>query len=879
MSDVNWTKFWDDLKKIYEDEDKNLDSFTAERPVLELALKAIAQDLDRSYSIVEPLGRGGAGVVIRVTDKHLQIERALKLPRPRQEDLIDTVRNEAEHLKKLRHDHIIRVYHLSAVPIAGYTLPYPYFVMDFVEGVRNLRKSIDVALASADKADALSEITSWLAKKLLSIAEALTYLHLHETIHFDVKPANILIDPEEKPILSDLGFAKRKLVGGEDVVVGFTLFYAHPDLRSEYQKMSSQDRVRKKLNPSQFNFSWDIYAFGKTILEMLSAIDSHFPDAVPYDYAFVYLHLMACRMLDGRSQSDTDTDRARLMQAQKKEAVSTYRETWLNFEPRDFTAIKYASFSQVLADLEELVHNRQCGEKVAELNSFFVDRVQIAAGSPAVFSGRVKALVEHPCFARLGSVLQLGILNTVYPGVTHTRLEHSLGAFKHCRSYLQALYHDPYNPLFRQLITDEDLRAVMVASLVHDLGQFPLAHELEEIDKSLKHEKLTIAWLDNPTRDKAGHTIRDVIEDKKWGWGVPIDRVKEILMARKRKEELFGSADLKDSMLGSIIDGPLDVDKLDYLIRDSRNAGLTYGELIDVDRLLRSLTVVIHRDKAGQCVLTIGTYEKGQSAAESLSFARYLLFQALYWHRIARSVRAMMKEAIRLIPPKGGGRTAVKDPKGTLSKALEELLGITSEPQILTANDVLNLLEKLTSEAGKKIIRNIKARDYYKRLATIYLDSEPEAGGKQPYLDRFREACGKAGFNDDVQERIRNLLDASLAQLEGPVASALAPDRRNLALELLKEPGKILCDCPKAPYGTNEKLLFIPEPRRLQHNYMTRVRVGERVSEMWEHVFFRLMNIAAKGRIFCDPRIRDTLMAAVGPDSIRDCVRKVVDGD
>ena len=141
--------------------------------------------------------------------------------------------------------------------------------MDFVQGVRNLRKCIDDALDKASHVDDLTGITVWLAKKLLSIAQALTYLHLSETIHFDVKPANILIDSDGKPVLSDLGFAKRKVQQGENVIAGFTLFYAHPDLRTEYQHMSSQNRVRRKLNPTQFNYSWDIYAFGKPILDVV----------------------------------------------------------------------------------------------------------------------------------------------------------------------------------------------------------------------------------------------------------------------------------------------------------------------------------------------------------------------------------------------------------------------------------------------------------------------------------------------------------------------------------------------------------------------------------------------------------------------------------
>jgi HD superfamily phosphohydrolase len=411
----------------------------------------------------------------------------------------------------------------------------------------------------------------------------------------------------------------------------------------------------------------------------------------------------------------------------------------------------------------------------------------------------------------------------------------------------------------------------MIASLVHDLGQFPLAHEIEEIDRGIEHEAFTALWLDNPTRDLHGRTLREIIENQEWGWGITVDRVKAVLSARP-DDDLFPTHELRETMLASIIDGPVDVDKLDYLIRDSQNAGLTYGDLIDVDRLVRSLTVVIHRHK-GACVLTIGTYEKGQSAAESLSFARYLLYQALYWHRIARSVRAMLRAAISTIgqqlPKKGAGKAS----KTTFRGALEELLGISSVPAVLTSEDVLDFIEEAANGGGKELIRSIKARNYYKRLVTIH--SEPEGTGRPTLLERFREASANPKFNEALQNKIREKLAAHLAQTQGPAASSLAPERANEVLEILGKPGMILCDCPKPPYGSDDILRFIPEPQRFQHNYFSRVEVGERVSEVWQQVFFRLMNIAAKGRVFCDPRIRDTLMAAIGPDAIRSQVEEL----
>jgi hypothetical protein len=197
----------------------------------------------------------------------------------------------------------------------------------------------------------------------------------------------------------------------------------------------------------------------------------------------------------------------------------------------------------------------------------------------------------------------------------------------------------------------------------------------------------------------------------------------------------------------------------------------------------------------------------------------------------------MMKQAIRFIPVEGSKRASAKGTKASFSKALEDRLGLASEPRVVTTRDILDLIEEWTNDAGKEIVRNIKARNYYKRLVTIYMDSERDASGNQPFLDRFREASGKPGFNDAVQKKVRDLLEVQLGQVEGPAASALAPSRKSEVLRILEEPGKILCDCPNAPYGSNEKLRFIPEPQRLMRNYLSRVEVGERVSEVWEQVF------------------------------------------
>ena len=876
-------EFWSKLKDVYLKEDKNTEAYELEQPILEEVFTKIEGKLKDIYDFCEPIGRGGAGIVVHLKDRRLNFDRALKIPRPKEgEKLTDSVRSEIEYLKKIRHENIISIYDMGEVEVSKYQ-EYPYFVMDYVKDAKDLRKKTLDLLNATSESKKINITMAWIANKFYRIARAVNYLHTqHQIIHFDIKPANIFVDENEKPILSDLGFAKKKTEEGVPTVVGFTLFYAHPDLSQEYLHLSSKNRVRKKVLPMNFKYIWDIYAFGKSLLEILSAVDQKFPDVVVYDYTFVYLHLAACRMLDGKNLYEDQTKTIRAKQIQIGEDLSVYKEGWLELDAPDFGEIKYKTFEEICRDFEKLLRGENFLESVPELNAFYPKRIQSSQGIPAPFSKRVKYIIEHPIFSRLNYVLHLGLLNSIYPTATHTRLEHSIGTFRNCCLYIQSLYNDPYNPLFRQLVDDKDIKSILLASILHDLGYYPLAHEIGEVVKELKHEYFTLKFLDNLKQDKFGHSIRDIIENEEWGWGVKLENVKEIFGIEEGEASLeFGKKNLKTKMLSSIIDGPIDADKLDYLLRDSQNCYLKYGELIDIDRLIRNLTVIITKDTHGRKNLTIGTYEKGQSAAESLTFARYLLYQSLYWHHTSRAIRAMLREAVESATKQDSAiKKKVSKSKG-FAQDFEELLDINKWSHEVTIDNVLDLIKKCTDEDGKKLIEMIEQRNYYKRMLTIHIYSieEAEEQGKLSLLIRFRNVYKKTGFQKRLQDKIRESFQSQLYHL-APYAkvSLMAPEKTDKCIEILSTPKKIICDCPEPVYGAGEKdkLRFIPEPQRLQKNYFVRANIGERVSEVWKEVYFKLMNIASKGRVFCHPDIRDTLMAVLGPDLIKDCLEHVI---
>jgi HD superfamily phosphohydrolase len=231
-------------------------------------------------------------------------------------------------------------------------------------------------------------------------------------------------------------------------------------------------------------------------------------------------------------------------------------------------------------------------------------------------------VLDTPTVQRLRYIRQVGHSFLVYPGATHTRFEHALGAYHLTRRALAAL--DELGEL--EPVSRHECVAVQLAALLHDIGHYPFSHALEEAGFP-SHEVLGVAKL---SRGVLGELLRRIGGDE---------------FPREVGALISGTS---ASPLQGLISGTIDLDKVDYLSRDARMCGVPYGR-VDVDRLLASLTLA----EVGRGRHEIGIQEKGVSALESLLFAKYQMYRNVYWHHAVRSATCMFKRAVRLAVRQG----------------------------------------------------------------------------------------------------------------------------------------------------------------------------------------------------------------------------------
>ncbi len=249
--------------------------------------------------------------------------------------------------------------------------------------------------------------------------------------------------------------------------------------------------------------------------------------------------------------------------------------------------------------------------------------VRIPPDLDVTLTPRVARLIDTTAFRRLTRISQLGLVSLVYPAANHTRQEHSLGVYSVAIAYLNRLAVDDR---FSAIVSPRDAELFLVAALLHDLGHWPFCHPIEDIslENVSTHEQFANRFV-------LDHEIADLLRDD---WAIEAVEVVQLLEGTHLKQS--------SRILHSMLSGPIDVDKVDYLMRDSLHAGVPYGRNFDQGRLVSSLCL----NQAGD---ELAITEKGKTAAESMVFARYVMFSEVYWHHAVRAATAMLQRAFFLL--------------------------------------------------------------------------------------------------------------------------------------------------------------------------------------------------------------------------------------
>lgn len=229
-------------------------------------------------------------------------------------------------------------------------------------------------------------------------------------------------------------------------------------------------------------------------------------------------------------------------------------------------------------------------------------------------------------FLRLQQIKQLGFVYRIWPGATHTRYEHSLGAYYLMMRGLRALLQRGEHGGLAGVAPDS-IRALLVATLLHDIGHYPFSHTIEELGAPIiLHEKVGRAIIEKSE-------IATILERD---YQLSPERVADLIDPPRHKE-----LPPDDELLSSLLSGALDVDKLDYLPRDARACNVPYGG-VDMPRLQGSLRV--HPNVNGQRRVVVT--HKGISPLHSLLHARQEMFDNIYWHHTSRAFQMMLLCAV-----------------------------------------------------------------------------------------------------------------------------------------------------------------------------------------------------------------------------------------
>jgi uncharacterized protein len=323
----------------------------------------------------------------------------------------------------------------------------------------------------------------------------------------------------------------------------------------------------------------------------------------------------------------------------------------------------------------------------------------------------IARLVDSAEFQRLRRVRQLGLAHFAYQAAEHSRFTHSLGTF-HLATRILAKLRTKYD------ISSEDQIAVRVAALLHDLGHGAFSHVLESI-LGFHHEDFTVqAVLSSET--EVGTILREYSPS----------------LATRVADIIRGS--FRPMALAQLVSSQLDVDRMDYLLRDSLMTGVKYG-VYDLEWIIKSIEINEADDQ-------LYVSARGLYAVEDYLQARYYMFRQVYFHRTLRAaeiiLQAVLRRALDLFQ---SGQPVWHSPGTAFERILRGEKLCLREHLELDDADVLYYI-KQWQKSSDRILADLSYRFLNRRLFKAFDLDMPE-GGRSEFVEKSRSVVEAAGFD------------------------------------------------------------------------------------------------------------------------------------
>ena len=320
-------------------------------------------------------------------------------------------------------------------------------------------------------------------------------------------------------------------------------------------------------------------------------------------------------------------------------------------------------------------------------------------------------IIEHPWFQRLRNIRQLGLTNLVYPGANHNRFQHALGALHLMSMALATLKSKGVQ------ISDNEEEAAYLAILLHDIGHGPFSHALEKIIiEDIDHETMSLFLINKLNELYSGR----------------LTLATEILSGKYQK-----------MFLHELVSSQIDMDRLDYLRRDSFFTGVIEG-LVSSDRIIRMLNVTND---------SLVIDEKGIYSIEKFLFARRLMYWQVYMHKTVISAESLLVKLLN--------RARELTKSGTeifVTPALEFFLNnrfektdfsnILAEHFVSLDDGDIMIAAKYWANHSDKVLSNLAGRLIHRNLFAIELGNEPFSDERIKKLRMLVEKNMKIGESE-----------------------------------------------------------------------------------------------------------------------------------